>query len=817
VADVLRQLTLEEKVSMVHGNSNWTSGGVPRLGLPPIWMDDGPLGVREESGGGYQLTNGSDDAATGMPATLGLAATWNPKLAYSYGTVIGAEAFRRGKNIMLGPSLNIQRTPLCGRNFEYMGEDPFLTSRIAVGYIQGQASEGITGTAKHFAANNQEVQRNTVDARVDERTLREIYFPAFKAAVQEGGVLSVMGSYNFLNGQHACESDYLLNQVLKKDWGFKGLVESDWGGVHDTTEAALNGMDIEMPAARAGAPPNFLADAFLQGLQDGTYPPSTIDGKVSRILYVMIKLGMLDTPARRTPLPIDAAHPLSTKEHQAIARQVAEESIVLLKNDGGLLPLDLAKYNTIAVIGDNAQTKFVHSGGSALIKSPYEITALDGIRSRAGAAAAISYSQGYRIPAAVGRGAAPAAPANPLTLDSLQTRLTLTDTQATAIAPILDEINQGQSALTAAQTANATLRQQSVDQIDAILTEAQRAAFARFGNPSPQQLIADAVATAKAADLVIYVGGLIHDGFDSEDADRPNLKMPFGQDELLKQVIAANPKTVVVLLGGGALEMPWLDQTPALLYAWYPGLEGGNALAEVLFGDVNPSGKLPCTFPKKLEDTPTASGGEEAYPGLRNPDLPPVAAGGRGPGGRGGGNALVPQLIETYKEALLVGYRWYDTKKIEPMFPFGYGLSYTKFAYSNLRIVPGNDLDPKGTYATYVVFAQGQELEINIQFDVTNTGTREGSEIAEVYVHQNRSALDRPEKELKGFGKVTLKPGEKQTVTVPLVASSFAYYDPAKASWLAEAGDYQIIVGASSRDPRLTNTYRRAQPTQLPP
>ena len=729
VANLLPRLTLEEKISLVHGKDNWTSGGVPRLGLPPLWMDDGPMGVREEGNGSYNLTGGSDDAATALPANLGLAATWNPQLAFDYGAVIGSEAYRRGKNIMLGPALNIQRTPLCGRNFEYMGEDPFLTSRIAVGYIRGQASEGISGTAKHFAANNQETQRNTVDARVDERTLREIYLPAFKAAVQEGGVLSVMGSYNFLNGQHACESDFLLNQVLKKEWGFQGLVESDWGGVHDTKEAVFNGMDIEMPGRGNAGAQNYLATAYLTGLQDGTYPVATLDAKVARILTVMARLGLLDGTARRTPAPLDADHPLSTAEHQAVARRIEEEAIVLLKNGASLLPLDATALKTVAVIGDNAQIKFAHSGGSALIKAPYEITALDGIRRRVGPGVNVTFARGYIAPTGGGgRGR-----------------------RGTPPPPAAD----------------------------------------------PAALVTEAVDAAKAADLVIYVGGLTHDGgYDSEGNDRPDLKLPAGQDELLRQVLAANPKTVVVLLGGGAVEMPWIDQASTLLYGWYPGLEGGNALARVLFGDVNPSGKLPCTFPKQLADTPTAAGGPEAYPGVRNPALPPAPAGGAGTRG-GGGNPLVPQSIETYSEKLLVGYRWYDTKKIEPLFPFGFGLSYTNFAYSNVHLV-SRDTAPGGQ-------------EVIVQFDLTNTGSREGSEIAQVYVRQAKSTLERPEKELKGFVKVALKPGEKQTMSVRLDHDSFAYFDPAQSGWVAEAGDFQIIVAASSRDPRLQTVYHLAQ------
>ncbi len=811
VVALLKELTIEEKASMVHGTGNWTSGGVPRLGLPPITMDDGPLGVRAETAANsFTPVNRDDDAATAMPATLGLAATWNTKLAFDYGTVIGAEAFRRGKNIMLGPSLNIQRTPLNGRNFEYLGEDPFLTARIAVGYIKGQAAEGITGTAKHFAANNQETNRNTVDARVDDRTLREIYFPAFKAAVQEGGVLSVMGSYNFLNGQHACENDYLLNQVLKKEWGFQGLVESDWGGTHDTKEAVFNGLDIEMP----GGANNFLGAPYLAGLRDGSYPLATLDEKVSRILYVMFQIGMLDTPAKRVPVPLDAAHPLSTKEHQEIARRVAEESIVLLKNNGNLLPLDSAKIKTIAVIGNNAQTKFSIGGGSAQIKSPYEITALDGIKARAGAGVSVIYAQGYSTGGGGGRrgGAGPAggapAPAalNLPSIESLRATLTLTDTQTAQIAPLLAELETSQTNLTTAQDTSVAARLSAITRIRAILDATQKMQSATLLPPDAAALTAEAVATAKAADLVIYVGGLTHETGDAESGDRSDLRLPFNQDALLATLLAVNPKTVVVLNGGGALEMPWLNQANALLYAWYGGIEGGNALARVLFGDVSPSGKLPNTFPKQLADTPTAAGGVEAYPGIANPALPARGAGGApgalgGPGGGRGGNALVPSTIETYSEKLLVGYRWYDTKKIEPMFPFGFGLSYTKFTYSNLRLLPAaGGSSPRAAL-------------VNVQFDVTNTGTREGSEVAQIYVHQEKSALERPEKELKGFDKITLKPGEKKTVTVPLNKTSFAYFDPAadKMAWVAEAGDFQVMVGASSRDPRLNATFRLAQ------
>ncbi len=697
VADLLSRLSLEEKVSLVHAKSTFSVAGVPRLGIPELWMDDGPMGVREEVGEGFANLGREDDFATAMPASLGLAATFNPDLARACGAAIGQEAKQRRKNIMLGPSLNIQRTPLCGRNFEYLGEDPFLTSRMAVNYILGEQAQGVGSCAKHFAANNQELMRGSINVEMDERTLREIYLPAFRAAVQEAGVLSVMGAYNLFRGQHCCENDYLLNQVLKGEWGFNGLVMSDWGGVHRTDLAALNGMDMEM-GTRPPYTNNYLAGPFLAGLQSGKYPVSVLDDKVRRHLYVMFKLNLIYDPATPPPTNRAPSGVLSTKEHQAVARQVAEESVVLLKNHK-LLPLDASRLKSIAVIGLNAAAKFAGGGGSANIKAPYEITALEGISNRVGSAVKITYAPGYAAPRG-GRG------------------------------------RRGAPASAAADT----------------------------------NLVTQAVAAAKTSDVVIFVGGLSHSGgYDSEGADRRDLKLPGGQDELLEKIVAANPKTVVVFLGGGAVEMgAWLAKAPALLYAWYPGMEGGNALARVLFGDVSPSGKLPCTFPKRLADSPAHALG--AYPGT---------------------NGTV-----TYAEGLLVGYRWFDTRQVEPLFPFGYGLSYTTFKYSNLKLVRGGG---------------GNSPLLSVQFDLTNTGKREAAEAAQVYVQNLHPRLPQPLKELKGFQKVALKPGEKQTVAIPLDRRAFAFYDPDQRAWAAEAGDFKILVGSSSRDLRLNGTCKLAQ------
>lgn len=676
VDDLISRLTLDEKLALVHADSKFTTAAIPRLGIPRRWLSDGPHGVREDVGpDNWQPAGRTDDFASWMPALIGLSSTFNPDLSRAYGDVIGEEALRRGKQIMLGPGVNIMRTPLNGRNFEYWGEDPFLTSRMAVGYILGVQSHDVASCVKHFAANNQEWERNTIDVEMDERALREIYLPAFKAAVQEAGVLAVMGAYNKFRGQHCCHNDYLLNKILKGEWGFKGLVMSDWNGTHDTREAVLNGLDLEMGTERS-YDDFYLARPFLDGLSRGDYPSAILDDKVRRNLRQMIATHSLDG---RGPGAIN------TKEHQDTARRVAEEGIVLLKNEGKALPLDAGKIKSVAVIGANAEQRQAYGGGSARIKAFYEITPLEGIVRRAGDRVNVTYSAGYRA-------------------------------------------------------------------------------------ESDSDLLTRAVRAASQADVAIVVAGLNHSRFyDTEGSDRKDLKLPYGQDELIQKVVEANPRTIVVLFGGGPVEMgAWLRKAPAVMQAWYPGMEGGNALARVLFGDVSPSGKLPCTFPKRLEDSPAHALG--AYPGKNG--------------------------SERYEEGLLVGYRWFDTKNIEPLFPFGFGLSYTSFSYSGLRLAASEG--PKGPLVT-------------AEFEVTNTGLREGAEVAQLYVRDVQSSLPRPLKELKGFRKVFLKPGDKQTLSIPLERNAFAYYDPEKKGWLAEKGDFMILVGSSSRDIRLEGTFRLAQ------
>ena len=677
VEDLLQRMTLEEKLALVHADSKFTTAAIPRLGLPRRWLSDGPHGVREDVGPDtWQPAGRTDDFASFMPALIGLAATWNTDLATAYGKVIGEEARQRGKQIMLGPGMNIMRTPLNGRNFEYPGEDPFLSSRMVVNYIRAVQAEDVASCAKHFAANDQEFERNTINVEMDERTLREIYLRPFQAAVQEAGVRTVMSGYNKFRGQWCSENDYLLNKILKDEWGFKGLVMSDWNGTHSTRGAVLGGLDLEMGTDILPYDKFFLARAFRDGISSGEFPQSLLDDKVRRNLRQILETKVIEG---RSP------GALNTKDHQAAARRIAEESFVLLKNDNDALPLDAGKLKSIAVIGENAIKLQHYGGGSARIKAFYEISPLEGILRRAGDSMTISFSQGY-------------------------------------------------------------------------------------GEKNREELADRAVRAASQADVVIYVGGLYHKpSLDAEGADRKDMKLPDQQDDVLIRIVAANPRTIVVLLGGGPMEMgPWLAKAPALLQVWYPGMEGGNALARVLFGDVNPSGKLSCTFPKRLEDSPAHAMGN--YPGKDG--------------------------TVRYEEGLLVGYRWFDTKNIEPLFPFGFGLSYTHFEYSDLKLVRGS-----------------KDGAFTAEFDIRNAGARDGAEIAQLYVQQLKPRLQRPTKELKGFTKVFLKAGEKQHVSIPLDRGAFAFYDPEQRRWVVEKGDFKILIGSSSRDIRLEATTRLTETT----
>ncbi|WP_207492481.1 glycoside hydrolase family 3 C-terminal domain-containing protein [Aridibaculum aurantiacum] len=685
---LIKKMTLQEKVNMIHSSSSFTSGGVPRLGIPEMVTSDGPHGVRPEHGRDWELDNNSLDSGTYLPVGVCLAATWNPRLGYEYGKVLGSEANYRGKDVILGPGINIIRTPLNGRNFEYQSEDPYLVSKMVVGYIRGVQDQGISACVKHYAANNQEAKRFTVNVEMSERALREIYLPGFKAAVQIGGANTLMSSYNKFRGQWASQNNYLLNQILKKEWGFKGLVMSDWDAVHSTMQALWNGMDLEMGTDLHMLPnPDytkfFLGDTVVSLVNAGRFPEYLLDDKVRRILYVMYKTKMIDGTRKKGAY--------NTKAHQQTAHKVAEEGIVLLKNQNNLLPLNKEKTRTIAVIGLNAQRKQSMGGGSSQVRAFYEVTPLEGLQ-RNGGNIRINYAQGYNI---------------------------ARDAKADA------------------------------------------------------SLIRQAVDAASKADVVVYVGGTTHgynysvwkdNAYDAEDTDKPNMLLPFGQDELLQAVLKANPKTVVVLMGGGAVDMQqWINQAPAILQAWYPGLEGGNALAKIIFGDINPSGKLPMTFPKQLEDHGSHKLGE--YPGDKD-------------------TANVHYMDDIY-----VGYRYYDTYKVEPQFAFGHGLSYTIFQYSNLKVT-------------------GSKGKATVSFTIRNNGKVAGAEVAQVYVSQASSALPRPEKELKGFEKVFLRPGEHKTISISLDEDAFKYFNDVKNAWVMEPGIFRIGVGGSSRDIKLKGEVR---------
>ncbi|MTK54473.1 glycoside hydrolase family 3 C-terminal domain-containing protein [Paludibacter sp.] len=686
VENALSLMTTEEKVALCHAQSKFSSKGVARLGIPDVWSSDGSHGVSDEKlWDEWSSAQWANDSCTAFPALTALAATFNPEMASLFGKSIGEEARHREKTMLLGPGVNIYRSPLNGRNFEYMGEDPYLASRMVVPYIQGVQSCGVAACLKHFALNNQEISRGEINVNLSDRALHEIYLPAFKAAVQEGKAWSIMGAYNKFRGEHCCHNDLLLNRILKQDWNFDGVVVSDWGGVHNTDEAVNNGLDIEMGTYTNGLTTQghfpfssyYLANPFLKGIKDGKYDMAKLDDKARRILRLIFRTTMsANRPFGRFVSP----------EHSAAARKIAQEAIVLLKNDKNMLPIPVGKYKKIAVIGENASRSLVVGGGSTALKVAYEVTPLQGIMSKYGKEHVV-YSMGY------------------------------------ASGPSL------------------------------------------YGAEAPSKLNADslqkaAIEVAKSADLVIYVGGLNKNYYqDCESGDRKSLSLPFGEDKLITSIEQVNKNVVVVFSSGNAITMPWLDKTPAVVLSWYLGSEAGNALVDVLSGDVNPSGKLPFSFPKKLTDIGAHAFDKMCYPG--------------------------DSVNVYYKEDILVGYRWLDTKKIEPLFPFGFGLSYTTFAYSK----PAAD---KTEVATDGI--------LKVSFVLTNSGKVDGAESAQLYISKQKSAVTRAAKELKAFKKVFLKAGESQTVTMAVPVSSFAYYNEAKYGWEVEPGNYTLLLGSSSRD-----------------
>ena len=667
---LVADMTLEEKTDIIHGDNVYDTKGVPRLGIPPFHFSDGPMGVRGEfNRETCDYIGNTDDFATSFPCTTAVAATWNPQMAYENGKALGREVRGRGKDVSLSPGINIHRAARCGRNFEYMSEDPYLISQMCVPVIQGIQENDIAACIKHFVGNNQETRRGDVNVEIDERALHEIYLPGFQAAVQEGNCLAVMGAYNKFRGEYCCQNQYLMKTLLREQWEFDGIVISDWGALHDTKKGVEAGVHFEMSVDNR-YDEYYYAAPLRKQIEDGEISEKTLDEMVRQILKMMFRLKMM-TPEARSP----GAY--NSHENHIAVRNIARESIVLLKNQEQILPLEKNPQKTIAVIGENANRLQAFSGGSSEVRALYEITPLLGLKMYLGGNFQIQYAKGYS--------------SNP--------------------------------------------------------EEAGK-----------QELLAqEACALAASSDVVIYVGGLNHE-FDMESKDRTDIKLPYGQDALIQKLLNTNPNMVIVNMSGSPVEMrQWINQAKAVVQYWYSGTEGGMALAEVLFGEVNPSGKLPTTFPKALEDTPAYRFGE--FPG----------------------NDTV-----TYKEGIYVGYRYYDSYQVEPEFCFGHGLSYTEFEYRALSV-------------------QKDESGVCVTFTVTNTGKRAGAEVAQIYVADVECSVSRPEKELKGFRKVFLNPGETKEISLCLPLKSFCFYSVEEKDWKLESGQFKILVGSSSRDIRMEN------------
>ena len=688
IEKLIKKMTLEEKVGLLHGNSKFYVAGVERLGIPEWSLSDGPHGVRAEiNRHDWAYAGWTNDSASYFPTGTAFAAAWNPELAYRRGEVLGEEARWRKKDVLLGPGVNIIRSPLCGRNFEYMSEDPYMNSVLAVAYIKGLQSRDVACSVKHFAVNNQETNRTTVDVECSERALREIYLPAFKAAVQEGGALTVMAAYNKFRGEFCAENNYLVRKILRNEWGFDGVYVTDWGAAHSTVPSMEAGLDLEMGTLIDKYEDWYYANPLIEAVKSGKIPMSLVDEKVGDVLRVMIKTNVLDPKKRFGP------GSMNTKEHQQATYDAAAEAIVLLKNQNNLLPLDFSSIKSLAVIGDNATRKHSNGGLSSEIKAVYEVTPLEALRAKWGDKVDIRFAQGYE-----------------------------------KLSTFVEGSNNGQSSGTFSS---------KTQESDALLKEA--------------------VEVARTSDVALLVCGLNHD-YDTESFDRLNMDIPYGQVELIQEVVKANPRTIVVMIAGSPLNMAAVDIcSPAIVWAWFNGMEGGNALVDVLSGKVNPSGKMPFTTPVSLDQSPAHALGN--VPGR--------------------------DLKVNYEEDILVGYRWFDTKGLPVVYPFGYGLSYTTFDYSNLNT-------DKETY--------DQADTIQATFTLTNTGDREGAEVAQLYVSDPVCSVMRPVKELKGFKKVFLKPGESRRITLDIPVSSLAFYSEAQSQFVVEPGEFILQLGASASD-----------------
>lgn len=693
IEELLSMMTLEEKAGMCHGNGLFRTGGVERLGIPPLVFSDGPLGIRNEfADNRWETVGGNTDFVTYLPACTALAATFNRTLAQRVGEVLGCEARGRGKDVILAPGVNIIRTPLCGRNYEYFSEDPMLTAELASALIKGVQRFDVAACVKHFAANNQETERLTVSAEVDERTLRELYYPAFEAAVK-AGVLTVMTAYNRLNGTFCSHSSELITEILREEWGFEGVVVSDWGAVHDTVVPAEAGLDIEM-SVTSDFDDYFFAKPLINAVQNGKISESILDEKVRRILKLMFRLNMFSKDRKRGGFNLP--------QHQQTVLEAAKESFVLLKNDNSVLPLNADKIRTVAVIGNNADKKHSTGGDSAAVKALFEVTPLSGIVMRLAGGAKVSYYPGC-----------------------------------------LDE-TYSKNEFHIPSNADEKTRTE--------IEEKARAAQEEYKNVKIR-LENEAIQAAQTADAVIFVGGTGHEQ-ESEGRDRADMILPYQQDKLLESILAVNPNTVVVILSGSQVDMSsWINNAPTVLQGFFSGMHTGTALAEILFGDENPSGHLPFTIPVKEEDTGVKALGE--YPG---------------------GEKVF------YKDGLFVGYRYHDTYKVPPLFPFGHGLSYTDFSLG------------KGV----VRQISGSCKEYEISADITNIGDRKGAQSVQLYVEPPRKA-DSPIRTLQGFEKICLNPGETKTITFKLDERTFSEFRT-NTGWVFVPGEYTIHIGTSSRE-----------------
>ena len=731
---LLEELTLEEKIRMIHGDSLFETGGVERLGIPPVKMSDGPMGVRcEFRKREWVLMGLGDDYVTYCPSNSALASTWNRGLAREAGRVLGREARGRGKDVILAPGINIKRTPLCGRNFEYVSEDPYLIAQMVVPLIQGIEEADVGACVKHFALNNQETERLWVNVEIEERTLREIYLPGFEAAVKKANVKSIMGAYNLFRGTHCCENKVLLGDILRKEWNYDGMIVSDWGGVHNTKAVAESPLDVEMSVT-----PDFdeycMANPLLRAIRAGEVTESAIDEKVRNVLRFMLRTKMIQIVSNgentaasvyALPDPERSAGAYNSPEHRQAVLDVAREAVVLLKNEEERLPLKRNGLKRILVVGDNAIRRHAYGGGSAEIKALYEITPLQGLKMLLGGNCEIAFAKGYEVPKK--------------------------------------------------QEADKNWQQDSLeDATGQRQTEADRDAEEAL------RLRKEAVALAAEYEEVIFIGGLNHEE-DVEGHDRTNMDLPYEQSRLIGELLEVNPNTVVVMMAGNPVVMePWLSKAKAVVWTGYCGMEGGRALAEILLGEVNPSGKLAESLPYSMEDVPAIA--VKQFPGRPLTEEEQAV--------------MNAHLTETYEEGVFVGYRHYEKKNIPVQFCFGHGLSFTTFEYTDLQVTW---LDKAGACPEKDL--EQQILRVTVK--VKNTGSCFGKETVQLYIGEAESSPQNPVKEMKGFEKIALMPGEEQVISLQLCGKDFAHYSEEKNAWDVQAGCYKLSVGSSLMDIRL--------------